>query len=331
MLGMSTSLLPLTVSLSADAPSARLVEVRKIWDGAPHSAFTDLVRFKGRWLCVFREGSAHVSPDGSIRVIASSDGVAWESLARLTLPNADLRDPKITVTPSGLLMLTAAGTLHKPAAHRHQSFVWFSLDGREWGTPVEVCDPDMWLWRVTWHQGTAYGIAYNTTVKGGVRLYKSRDGRTFQALADDLFREGYPNESSLVFLKDNTCLAVLRRDEGASTAMLGVSKPPYTCWEWKDLGVRIGGPHIAVLPDGRIVAAGRRYDGSARTSLMWLDAKKGRLDEFLALPSGGDTSYPGLVYYEGILWVSYYSSHEGKTSIYLAKVRLPTVVPEPRG
>jgi hypothetical protein len=55
---------------------------------------------------------------------------------------------------------------------------------------------------------------------------------------------------------------------------------------------------------------------------MWLDAAAGRLDEALKLPSGGDTSYPGLVMHEGRLWVSYYSSHEGKTSIYLAKVRL---------
>src|SRR5205085_7380324 len=43
----------------------------------------------------------------------------------------------------------------------------------------------------------------------------------------------------------------------------------------------------------------------------------------LTLPSGGDTSYAGLVWHEGLLWVSYYSSHEGKASIYLAKVRLP--------
>jgi hypothetical protein len=27
--------------------------------------------------------------------------------------------------------------------------------------------------------------------------------------------------------------------------------------------------------------------------------------------------------HDGLLWVSYYASHEGKTSIYLAKVRLP--------
>jgi len=47
----------------------------------------------------------------------------------------------------------------------------------------------------------------------------------------------------------------------------------------------------------------------------------GTLNEALKLPSGGDTSYAGLVWHEGLLWISYYSSHEGKTSIYLAKVK----------
>ena len=37
---------------------------------------------------------------------------------------------------------------------------------------------------------------------------------------------------------------------------------------------------------------------------------------------GGDTSYPGPVLHEGLLWVSYYSGHEGKVSIYLAQVEL---------
>jgi hypothetical protein len=43
----------------------------------------------------------------------------------------------------------------------------------------------------------------------------------------------------------------------------------------------------------------------------------------LVLPSGGDCSYPGLVWHEGLLWTSYYSTHEGRTSIYLARIRLP--------
>jgi hypothetical protein len=48
----------------------------------------------------------------------------------------------------------------------------------------------------------------------------------------------------------------------------------------------------------------------------------GILTEALALPSGGDTSYAGMVIKDGILWVSYYSSHEGKTSVYLATVKV---------
>ncbi|MBN9121401.1 MAG: hypothetical protein J0I06_19995 [Planctomycetes bacterium] len=39
-------------------------------------------------------------------------------------------------------------------------------------------------------------------------------------------------------------------------------------------------------------------------------------------PSGGDTSSAGLVWHHGVLWVSYYSSHEGKSAVYLAKVKV---------
>ena len=76
------------------------------------------------------------------------------------------------------------------------------------------------------------------------------------------------------------------------------------------------------LPDGRFVAVVRLYDAPIRTSLCWLDPASGKLTEAVKLPSGGDTSYAGLVWHDDLLWISYYSSHEGKTSIYLAKVRI---------
>ena len=38
------------------------------------------------------------------------------------------------------------------------------------------------------------------------------------------------------------------------------------------------------------------------------------------LPSGGDTSYPGIARDGDSVMVSYYSSHEGRTSIYLARL-----------
>ena len=303
--------------------SAEIVEVRKIWDSAPHNAFTDLARFNGQWFCVFREGKAHVSPDGAIRVLRSGDGLAWNSATLITSTNADLRDPKIVITPKNELMLTAAGALHRPAKGTHQTFVWFSKDGTNWTAPAPVGDPGMWLWRVTWNEGAAYSVGYETSGEFFVRLYSSSDGKVFKTLVPKLFEEGHPNESSIVFELDKTALCLLRRDGNPATGKLGFAKPPYTTWEWKDVGVKIGGPHMLRLPDGRWLACVRMYDGAVRTSLAWIDRASGKLTEFQKLPSSGDSSYAGLVWHEGLLWVSYYSSHEGKTSIYLAKVKLP--------
>ncbi len=46
------------------------------------------------------------------------------------------------------------------------------------------------------------------------------------------------------------------------------------------------------------------------------------MTNLLLFPSGGDTSYPGLVWDKNQLWMSYFSSHEGKSAIYLARVVL---------
>jgi hypothetical protein len=44
-----------------------------------------------------------------------------------------------------------------------------------------------------------------------------------------------------------------------------------------------------------------------------------------SLPSARDTSYPGMVIRDDILYVTYYSSHEQKTAIYFAKIRLDAI------
>ncbi len=319
------SVVNIWANASAETP-VQVVDSRRIWDAAPHNAFTDLVRFQDRWFCVFREGEGHVSPDGALRVITSMDGVEWQSAARITSANSDLRDAKISVTPSGQLMLCGAEALHDTSQKFHQSLAWFSPDGRNWSERFAIGEPDYWLWRVTWHKGTAYGVGYATRPGAeGVRLYFSKDGKDFKTLAQDKAffsgREG--NESSIVFQPDDGAVCLLRRDIDRGTAQIGVAKPPYTTWEWKDLGLHIGGPHLLRLPDGRLIAAGRLQVPMAHTSLVWIDPTAGTAQEFLTFPSSGDTSYPGLVLHEGILWVSYYSSHEGKTSIYLAKTPIP--------
>ncbi len=310
------------------APGATLVSYHKIWDEAPHNAFTNLIRYQDRWFCVFREGQGHVSDDGALRVITSEDGENWTSAARITSDTADLRDAQICITPDNRLMLSGAAALHQPADAFHQTMAYFSDSGTDWTDGVPIGEKDLWLWRVTWYDGNAYGIGYTTGKRWPsrfVRLYKSDDGVHFETLVDKLRDNEYCNESQLVFLEDGTALCLLRRDEkdpAQTDGLLGEAKPPYTEWTWKDVGAKIGGPCMIALPDGRLVAAVRLYDERTRTSLCWVDREKGTLTEFLPLPSGGDTSYPGMVWHDGLLWVSYYSSHEGKTSIYLAKVKL---------
>ena len=302
---------------------AELVSCERIWDRAPHCAFTDLIAHNGQWLCCFREGSKHVSPDGRIQILHSDDGSVWRSWAVIEHPVADLRDPKLAHNPGGALMLTAAGAMHPPSDARHKTFAWFSSDGREWTSPTQIGDSDFWLWRVHWHQGKAYAMGYATTGEPVLRAYMSTDGRNFMPLGEMVSNDGRPNETAMLFDRAGGALCIVRREDGSKSAHLGYSRPPYRGWEWKDLGVRIGGPNLLRIPDGRIVAGGRFYDGTQRTGLGWLNPEEPSLTEFLSLPSNGDSSYPGLVFHDDLLWVSYYSSHESRTSIYLAKVKLP--------
>jgi hypothetical protein len=71
------------------------------------------------------------------------------------------------------------------------------------------------------------------------------------------------------------------------------------------------------------------HDDGTHTALTYVDVKNGTMAKLLRLPSGGDTSYPGLLWHENLLYVSYYSSHEGNAGIYLAKVRIkPRAAPD---
>ena len=305
----------------------RLLDVQRIWDRASHNAFTGLVRHGDRWLCCFREATDHISPDGILRVITSDDGQSWESVAVLASSFGDCRDPKLCHAPDGRLMLNCG--VWNPPNDAMISLAWFSADGADWGEPVQIGEPDSWLWRIAWHRGRAYCMAVRCLEKGPNRLYASDDGVRFTTLVDKPFPRDYPNENTIVFADDDTAVCLLRHHDaaGPADAQVGVARPPYTEWAWRSLGVPIGGPHMIRLPDGRLLAAVRLWHpggtwNDQHTALCLLDLERPRLEEVLALPSHGDSSYAGMVLHEGLLWVSYYSSHEGRTSIYLARVAL---------
>jgi hypothetical protein len=307
---------------------ATLAGVKKIANDAPHSAFTDLIDWQGRLICAFREGRGHVSTDGRIALLASSDGETWERLATLTLAEFDLRDASLSVTPDGRLMLLGGASPRRQDGESAPtgSFVSFSSDGRQWTKPQIVVEPGRWLWRVTWEHGKAYGISYAAPQDHPTAsLVTSADGVKYETLVPKLGVEGYPTEAVIRFDAKGQAFCLQRRDGAAAvnSAYLGVSRPPYDQWQWSDLHKFFGGPNLVQAPSGEWIAAGRLVrDGKPTTDVVWLDIANQELVPLLTLPSGGDTSYPGLVCRDDTLWVSYYSSHEEKTSIYVAKIEL---------
>jgi hypothetical protein len=330
-----------TLVLGAALTHAAPVVLRtdRVWDAAPYNSFTDLAWYKDRFVLAFREGPVHGVPTGSqpggnLRILQSNNGLNWTSAALIQgTSNEDLRDAKLSVTPDNRLMLTGA-VAFKTATGDRQSKAWFSTDVTNWTPAANIGDYNYWLWGTAWRNGNVYSVGYgptNTSVadrdKRTTRLYESNDGTNFSALVPSLTANSGltgGGETALLFRNNGTAVALSRRDTGNFESLIGTSSRSLTEWNWHVIAERTGGPELIELPDGRIVAASRRFIGSqTTTALFWLDPSAGTLTHFLTLPSGGDTSYAGMVWRDNLLWVSYYSSHEGKASVYVSQVQIP--------
>jgi hypothetical protein len=269
--------------------------------------------------------------NGKVRIISSADGERWEPHTLIGVDGLDLRDPKITMMPDGRMMLLLDGaTFAGPEVPKKQrkaiggqSYVAFSKDaGREWSPLQPILPKNEWLWRVTWHNGRAYGATYTYFPKkdgSALRLYSTNDGLHYDSIAT-LDPCGEANEATIRFLPDDTMLMLARREAGNLHALLGTSKPPYKVWTWTDTGHELGGPDFIVLPDGRMFAGGRRDVGrdpkDNRTIFAKLSADHG-LEPLLDFPGGKDCGYPAFDWHDGLLWMTFYSA---KDDIYLAKI-----------
>ena len=311
--------------------------LQRIWgDGSTHCAFTSLTEFKGTYYCAFREGFSHIfnekgDADGRIHIISSSDGNKWETAAIIAKEGFDLRDPKLSVTPKGELMVLMGCSLYKNQKLESTStLVAFSKNGRKYTTPKQVkvtstaAQDFAWLWRVTWHKGTGYGVSYfKAGDQNKLELLTTKDGQEYKVIKTfDL--PDYPNETTVRFAGNDRMLLFVRRESGNRSAMLLSSMPPYTNWEQKELGFFCGGPDAYVLPDGKTLLGGRETHIPSRPKTMiYCDNADGNFHEALILPSLGDNSYPSFLKVGNEIWITYYSCHEtAKPSIFLAKIPL---------
>lgn len=309
----------------------QLLSVQKIWDKGEHAAFTDLIEYRGNLFCAFREGTSHQDTKGSLRILSSSDGIEWKSCALISDPDDDLRDPKLSIDPIGRLVLNC-GALSQNLKGEYRdisSKITFSNDGTAWAPMRTILKRHEWLWRLTWRLGYAYGVSYqrlDPTDRHSYRiltLYRTQDGLDYEKICE-LEVTGYPSETVLRFRADGTMVALVRRDgKEDRLAWIGESQPPYQEWNWMTLSTHVGGPNFLILPDESLLIGGRLltvspYGFVEKTFLGRLHVSS--VNRILLLPSGLDCSYPGMVLKDNVLYVSYYSSHEGKSAIYLARL-----------
>jgi len=314
------------------------IMVERIWDRG-YSAFPSIVRYQDAMYVSFREGVSHIFDEkgiaaGKTRILRSTDGEHWESVALLEKEGYDLRDPKLSVTADGRLMVIQGGSVYvdKQLVKRIPQ-VSFSADGCSFSAPQPVdypgSGPFAWFWRVTWHEEVGYTVNYGEADEHKLELLKTTDGLHYEKITD-IALDGFPNETTVRFLPDGRMVLLIRRDMEDRMAHLGVSVPPYTNWQIKPLPFQIGGPEMTVLPDGALLIGGRAYfkNGETKTCL-WMGNAEGDFEVWKILPSGGDNSYPGFLIEDGELKVVYYSSHEltrpdgrPRAGIYLARIPL---------
>ena len=292
----------------------------KVWDSG-YSAFPSIVEYGGWYYVAFREAESHIfsrngQADGATRVIRSRDGEDWEPVALLAKEGFDLRDPKLSVTPDGRLMLTIGGSIY-----RDKKFIGmipqvsFSEDGINFSDPADVKfeeeylnDNLNWIWRVTWFEGTGYGVSYSSK---RFALVKTTDGTNYSLVREFPEIPGFPGETTIRFTPDGTMYMMVRQEGDDCLGLWGRSKAPYSEWEWSKMNFHLGGPDFIILDDGTVIAGSRyTFDGGANKTMVLKGNLDGKFEETFIAPSGGDTSYPGFITVGDECWMVYYSCHE---------------------
>jgi hypothetical protein len=325
-------------------PDVRVISVRKVFHNGEHNAFTDMCRFQGKLYLTFRScPDGHgVNPTASVIVLQSDDGNDWEQVHRFSVAKRDTRDPHFLVFQDKLFVYSGAWYCGDTAPesyelNEHLGYAVWTPDGTSWNGPVMLEGTfGHYVWRAATFGDKAYlcGRRKREFARSATRkerdpliqsaMLESDDGLIWRQKA--IFQEVNGDETAFLFEPDGAVLAIARSGSGLN-AQVCRSRPPYVEWERKNLDRYIGGPLVVKWGDRYLVGGRRTGGGKALTSLCWFvdDA----LHEFAALPSGGDTSYPGFIELSPTrALVSYYSSHEqdesGKTitAVYLAELAI---------
>jgi hypothetical protein len=315
----SASFAPFPAAAEEPAPIQPL-EVRKVYANGKHNAFTALRRFKGDLYLAFRAGDGHNSATADVLVLRSKDGKDWKEIFKFDVAKDD-RDPQMIVHQERLF-------LYSPAMNGKALDTWLTTttDGGKWSEPVKVYETQFILWKPTVHDGVFYATAHkkdeSSNGKGReVHFVTSADGVKWEKVST--IRAGnWESETTLYFDDKSHVTAFLRQKYGSPRAQVLESDPPYTAWTSRSAGVPLFGGHSVHTFKGVTYLLSRYPAPEKKFGSTIYTFADGKLTRYCDMPSAGDCAYAEAVEDGANMLVSYYSTHEDATNIYLAIVPL---------
>jgi len=303
-----------------DRTKAKVAWVRKVFDDGMHNAVTDLVHWRGAYYLCFRRAEEHMLPPyGDVVLLRSTDLREW---TQLPSPGTDLddRDPKFLVDGQRLGLCFGGVGVDTDADGRRifesmtvQTYISWTTDGQRWSIPSPIYKFGWWLWHPhRFSDGfwcAAYGRNPGQDPRAGcvVDLVHSADGADWEYVTT-LQELGKGDESVLHKTGAESMLAIVR-GKGDETFLMRADAP-YLEWETSTVDHWMHAPATATVGN-TLVAAGRDQRGQKDAVTRLWAIEGGQTRVLCDLPSGGDTSYCGLLAIdEHSLLVSYYSQHE---------------------
>jgi hypothetical protein len=297
------------------------LEVRKIFDNGKHNAFTAMRRFKGDLYLAFRSADSHNSAAGDVVVMRSKDGQEWQTVHTMNVVKDD-RDPQFVTTDKRLF-------LYSPGMNGSALDTWLTYtdDGKTWSEPQKIYETQFILWKPIVHDGVFYSTAHKKDETSGgkgreVHFVKSADGIKWEKVST--IRAGnWESETTLYFDNKKHATAFLRQKYGSPQAQILESDPPYAAWTARPADVNHFSGHSVHTFRGvtYLLSRATASSGKGFGSKIYTFAN-GKLTPYCELPAGGDCAYLEAVEDGNKMLVSYYSTHEGTTNIYLAEVPL---------
>ena len=316
-----------------------------------HNAFSDMVYWNDNFYLVYRSAETHIDLDSKLVLIKSDDAETWEEVEEFRFKDADIRDAKFLVLNNTLFIYALKNV--DPLAEPHTSLYTFSYDGEKWADWEDMYPKDHVCWRPKIINNIVYVATVSEDHKKSI-LLKSVDGMNWEEVGT-IYKGEIHGEPAISLLPDGRMICVARMEgssiipltgDSSACTLIGIATPPYNDWDFeKDYTTKLDGPVLFYNENDRKTYAIGRYEpdfkgpitqtGSQfsckRTSIFLLEEDE--LVYLSDLPSGGDTSYPGVVIYEEFLYICYYTSDTfrdpcwlmgemGSTNIRMAVIKL---------